>query len=77
MTTYFMMCSCGDTTFVRARTRPEAVSLVERMWGEREIKKHMGDMHPEEPLPPVAKVHKLFQSKLIPAYDALRNVAFL
>lgn len=68
MGAYFMMCSCGEITSVKASTRTEAMLYIARIWREDEISKHMRDKHPGEPMPRLTKMQKLFQAKLIPAF---------
>ena len=63
-----MMCSCGEIISVKADTRTEAVSRIERMWREGEISKHMKDKHPGEPMLRLRQIQKFFQAKLIPAF---------
>ena len=65
MTTFQMICSCGDTMKVESATREQAVSQLKTMMNESTVASHMKEKHPGEPMIPVSQVHAIIEKTLI------------
>ncbi|OHA20323.1 MAG: hypothetical protein A2836_03025 [Candidatus Taylorbacteria bacterium RIFCSPHIGHO2_01_FULL_45_63] len=50
MKTYSMTCRCGDVMKVEAESRNEAVAKLKARMTLDEVKRHMDEKHPGEPL---------------------------
>ncbi len=66
MTTFHMMCPCGDEMKVDAENREEAVTKMKGMMDETAIAAHMQEKHPGQPVMSVADCHAMIEKDLAP-----------